>query len=265
MKGTWTNAGSFVMLTLIVVVIGLASCSNGSTELRHAHVPGAKATCAAPQTCTVCGEILSSALGHNWDWVTYESGDGARKCQRTNGCTSKAGIGDIGPKGGIIFYAAEYDFYIGTTVGDNTTKPRYYLEAAPDTISKQGWATKVVTIPGLSSNNDYSDWGIGMGKKNTALIIANGFDNKYDTPAASACRDLGDDWFLPSKEELDMVYAARDVLSIPETESSGDVPFRIWSSSQWYDQGAYYVYFDSGIEDIYAKDIPINVHAVRAF
>ena len=61
-----------------VVIIGFSFtvCSNGSIDPGqidpgqidpgHTHTPGAVATCTTDQTCTVCGAVIVSALGHSW-------------------------------------------------------------------------------------------------------------------------------------------------------------------------------------------------------
>ncbi len=48
-----------------------ASCGDTYTEdlAKLAHTPGADATCTEDQVCTVCGEILTAKLGHDYDSV----------------------------------------------------------------------------------------------------------------------------------------------------------------------------------------------------
>ena len=65
-----------------------------------------------------CGGGGSTIIGggnpyciHDWNWATYVSGDGPnggiRKCQRGNGCTATAGVGDTGPGGVVIFQGSD--------------------------------------------------------------------------------------------------------------------------------------------------------------
>ena len=57
--------------------------------------------------------------------------------------------------------------------------------------------------------NTYDETAIGKGKKNTALILA----ADPTAPAAKACNDYSHnsktDWFLPSYDELEMLYTNR--------------------------------------------------------
>ncbi len=106
-------------------------------------------------------------------------------------------IGDTGPAGGVIFYIDEADAF-----------PWMYLECAPkpEGDGEEGgeesfyWSTYVGLI-GLEAQGT----AIGTGEANTQAIIAKGGDG-----AAKYCSDFAlngyDDWFLPSKDELDQVY-----------------------------------------------------------
>ena len=103
-------------------------------------------------------------------------------------------IGETGPAGGIIFYDK----------GNNSGGWRY-LEAAPVEAEFQApWS-----IRGTGVENTQST--IGSGKRNTQLIVAtfSRVSGEWDT-AAQKCDDLEfggfDDWFLPSKDELDQMY-----------------------------------------------------------
>jgi len=103
-------------------------------------------------------------------------------------------IGSKGPAEGLIFYDK----------GEYTNGWRY-LEAAPASSEFQApWGLFGITCPGTNT-------GIGTGKTNTDIIInllnANGQANK----AAQICNALSingiNDWFLPSKEELEVMYS----------------------------------------------------------
>jgi len=228
------------------------------------------------QTCTLCPAVNPvtedgdeiNANNHDWDWNTYASGSGLRECQRSD-CTVTAGIGHTGPAGGVIFYSTEFNFFTGTTVGDTTTVKRYYLEAAPANIATTLiWANnRTDLIPGLSNwdvlENREIDWAIGRGRLNTAIIIARGISQSYTTPAASACADLRtgdkDDWFLPSRNELNALAQIGGQHGIPNTDL-------FWSSSQSSSINAWSQGFDTGNQAVGAKDhFNFHVRAVRAF
>ena len=61
-----------VGIIAFVEIIGfsMAACGGGGDDSSiipgHTHTPGAAATCTTAQTCTVCGEVIVAALGHDW-------------------------------------------------------------------------------------------------------------------------------------------------------------------------------------------------------
>jgi len=246
------------------------------------------ATCMAASkdtaTCNNAGCIVTNertgsnaALGHNWDWTNYTSGSGLRICQRGGGCTVTAGIGDTGPGGGIIFYVADggglparNPFTVPASPGGYspawTSYTASYLEAAPaNVVGTQQWANRTGDlIPNLSPNNaDETDWRIGRGRLNTALIIADGNAKVYTTPAASACAALRtgakDDWFLPSRNELNALAQIRGLYGIPNTGW-------YWSSSQNGSEFAWLQDFNNGNQtNNFKNNNSNNVRAIRAF
>ena len=129
--------------------------------------------------------VNGSLLAHFSNLKTYRKRD------------SKYGFGDIGPAGGIIFY----DKF-------NTSDGWQYLEAASSNMGTElRWVAesygnnweRFPDVAGTSTD-------IGTGKRNTELILA----VDPNAPAAKACaeyRDGGfDDWFLPSWEELILMF-----------------------------------------------------------
>ena len=162
-------------------------------------------------------------------------------------------IGNSGPAGGIIFYD-KGEFSDGWR----------YLEAAPANMETElRWVAE-----SYRSNYDRfpnvvgTGTDIGAGKRNTTLILA----VDANAPAAKACMDYRgggfDDWFLPSRDELDLMYRN---LHISGIGGFGDNHF--WSSSHHdiYSYGAWLRYFDFGLRYYNAKDLRSSVRAVRAF
>jgi len=248
-------------------------------------------TAAVPATCTTAGKTASgnctragceqpqvtetviNALGH--DHVS------SLICKRS-GCDHQYAIGDEGPAGGIIFYVDENGFTVqGYTAGSEETEylnfseyTAYYLEAAPENISEaQVWASNQNDlIPDLSQDRDYeTDQVIGRGRMNTAIIIARGISETYTTNAASACLALTtggkDDWFLPSKNELDALAQIIEQLGISDDNEY------LWSSSQTGPGGAWLsiFWFSDYYEHHYHntshsfKGHDHDVRAIRAF
>jgi len=183
-------------------------------------------------------------------------------------------IGATGPGGGIIFYHDPNGFTVQGygNPGDPgyfAEYTAYYLEAAPENMTTTlEWASiNDGLIQGLSLNTaDGTDWAIGRGRRNASLIIADGVNNSYITPAASACEDFAtgsyNDWFLPSRNELNQLYINRAAVN----SAGGNLGInRIWSSSQGNNSFAWFQDFMDGYQYANFKNIIFNVRAIRAF
>jgi len=154
-------------------------------------------------------------------------------------------VGDTGPSGGIIFYDK-----------GKATDGWRFLEAAPsDQSAGIQWY-----------NGNYIDiktgTAIGTGRANTQAITTAQGTGYY---AAALCDNLVigdyDDWFLPSKDELNLMYT---ILKKKATLGDvGDVWF--WSSSQLNGGIAWRQGFSSGRQYDNRKDYKFAVRACRAF
>ena len=100
---------------------------------------------------------------------------------------------------------------------------------------------------------------IGTGQANTTAIVTIQWAGSY---AAQLCNDLTvdsyDDWFLPSKDELNKLYINRDAIG-------GFADSYYWSSSEYYAYSAWYQSFYYGYQFNYGKANTYRVRAVRAF
>ena len=135
-------------------------------------------------------------------------------------------IGETGPAGGIIFY-----------VNNDINSDWKYLEAAPKdygritdyNFSLRNWGCNGQTI-GLTQTI------VGSGDFNTQQIINNCTDSNIP---AKLCNDLiingYDDWYLPSKDELELIYSNVYLQNLANYKTGG-----FWSSSEinssdvWY-------------------------------
>ena len=164
-------------------------------------------------------------------------------------------VGDTGPAGGIVFY-----------VKDSESDGWRYLEAAKsDQATSVEWGGYGISVGGTST-------GIGSGKANTEAIVQTLGDGNYTRHgsdvelngnyAAKICDDLElgghDDWFLPSKNELNELYKQRNIVG-------GFASSHYWSSSEDGFYGAWLQYFANGGQNGNAKDNDVRVRAVRAF
>jgi uncharacterized caspase-like protein len=161
-------------------------------------------------------------------------------------------VGDTGPAGGIVYY----------------DKGRFsdgwrYLEAAPASTEwdDKQWGGYRASVGGTST-------AIGSGGANTEKIVsAYGYKEPYNGKtdyAAKLCADLKyggcDDWFLPSKDELDKMYQ-----NLKSKGIGGFASEYYWSSSE---DDSYYAWdqrFSSGSHDNSAKSDDDRVRASRAF
>jgi hypothetical protein len=154
-------------------------------------------------------------------------------------------IGDTGPAGGLIFYD-KGSFSDGWR----------YLEAAPDdqSVSIQWWNGSYVTT-GASGT------AVGTGAANTASIVATQGAGTY---AASLCADLVlgiyDDWFLPSLDELCLMY-----VNLKQQNRGGFASVWYWSSSESSYNGAWGQDFNDGEQNYGSKDGSCYIRAARAF
>jgi len=152
---------------------------------------------------------------------------------------------DIGPAGGYIFYDK----------GGYSDGWRY-LEAAPSDQSTGAlWGCYGELISGADGI------AVGTGKQNTIDIEA-----VCGTPGipADICANLSwggySDWFLPSKDELNLMYTNLKVAGV-----GGFNDYVYWSSSEFNADLAWLQYFTNGNQYNYPKNLTNRVRAVRTF
>lgn len=157
-------------------------------------------------------------------------------------------IGDTGPAGGIVFYV--------------DSMYEHGLEAAPADIDVAGdfhheWGCYDIAIAGADGT------AIGTGAQNTVDMLAAGCTSYYDNDLASDLVDAYSlngftDWFLPSKDELNVLYAQRAVVG-------GFASDYYWSSFEYSANVAWRKSFLDGYPSNYFKYVALRVRAVRAF
>jgi hypothetical protein len=156
-------------------------------------------------------------------------------------------IGDQGPAGGIIFY--DKGIY---------SDGWRYLEAAPDGVDYYAqWGSNNKNVAGTKTT-------IGSGKQNTQ-IVADWLRLAGESGrAAQICIGLDingfTDWFLPSKDELDLMYKNLKYIGLG---SFGNNVY--WSSSQAAFFAAWYQRFSDGYQKSDSKKDGYLVRAVRSF
>ncbi|MBU6240567.1 MAG: hypothetical protein KJS66_02145 [Acidobacteria bacterium] len=163
-----------------------------------------------------------------------------------NTCTNQGPclVGDVGPAGGVVFYDA------GTTKSWGR-----YLEVSPKSAEVIGWPWRK---PGYDYQTDLvypldgdlarlarvKSKAIGMGAANTSAVVKAYGPGRYAAKYAADYAVNGyDDWFLPSADELDVMY---NVLYAVEEPLSPFAPTYYWSSSEYDLKNAWTVLFRSG-------------------
>ncbi|MEI8093139.1 MAG: caspase family protein [Spirochaetales bacterium] len=149
-------------------------------------------------------------------------------------------VGDKGPAGGVVFYDK----------GNSAGGWRYLEAAAADVPGPVAWgpAKSVATTTT-----------VGSGKANTALLVS----ALGATSAAGLCKSLSlggfKDWFLPSLDELDLLY--RQLRKV----GKGLPADRYWSSSQNQEDDAWAEQFADGNQYNLPRSEKYRVRAIRMF
>jgi hypothetical protein len=205
----------------------------------------------------------------------YVSAATANPTCSAGGANTVCNIGDIGPGGGIVFYDAGKDEYWGR-----------YLEMAPQACEgvKLPWRPvgNTKTVYQGSSGQTAAQLrvlakGVGMGQFNTRIITlalgAGGYAAKYAEDLS--CSGV-DDWFLPSKDELDLAYnrLAQNRVGGQNTPVGGFNKGYYWTSSDYNNSTAWSQYFMDGqqfdrVQTLSGNRLPpanpFRVRPIRAF
>ena len=155
-------------------------------------------------------------------------------------------VGDVGPAGGRVFYD-KGEFSDGWR----------YMEVAPNDFTAQ-WGTYEFNVPG-------TDTVVGSGRRNTRIIVdnLNRIGERYRAAQICTAMDINgyNDWFLPSKDELDLIYK-----NLKQKELGGFSNNWYWSSTQYNNfNGAWVQHFGHGNQYGVSKNNTELARAVRAF
>ena len=125
----------------------------------------------------------------------------ARTCALGGTCK----LGDTGPGGGTVVFDAGGVQWWGR-----------YLEALPLTQGR-GLPWSVKTVESAYAGETVLRQGIGWGRENTTAIVAQNGEGKYAAKFVDEFSARGwSDWFLPSRDELEVVYNASIIAGAPK-------------------------------------------------
>ena len=187
-----------------------------------------------------CTGANEGTIRFNTVTKAFEGCDGSRWRSISFGPVLYA-IGDTGPAGGVVFHITD-----GGLHG---------LEAAPEDQSFEAqWGCNGTEITGADGT------AVGTGAQNTADILAGCSTSGIAARVADAYSLGGyDDWYLPSKEELNLLYQQRAFMG-------GFTNDYYWSSTEAnFSNSAWMQYFFLDFQDFVPKDNAMGVRAVRAF
>ena len=170
---------------------------------------------------------------------------------------TKYSVGDFA-QGGIVFWVDETG--------------QHGLVAA-----KQDQSTGVRWFAGTNGNTQAKGDGPYAGEANTSIIIAAqvAIGDDGNTYAARICNELQvteggktyGDWYLPSKEELNIMYQNKATIDAT-AEANGGSSFAsafYWSSAESNLNNAWLQNFINGLQGNFNKGNTLRVRAVRAF
>jgi uncharacterized repeat protein (TIGR02543 family) len=241
----WTNAESATTLATYTVTYNANGATSGTAPADQTKIEGTALTLADNTNGL---DVTGYQVFAGWNTASDGSGDsyaaGATYSADANLTlyAQWSAIGETGEAGGIIFYDDEAD-------GTDDISGARYLEAWTADEGSYQWKT-------VNSSSG------------TSTAVGSGYENTYNAmtgtqhPAANVVRNAthggSNDWFLPSKDELHLMYQNKGAIG-------GFASDYYWSSSENADFYGSSQDFGSGIQDFNNKGASNRVRAIRAF
>jgi hypothetical protein len=158
----------------------------------------------------------------------------AKSCADGGACV----VGDTGPGGGVIYYAASTRQSWGR-----------YLEAAPSDLTDEAWCNTSQDTVGARETR------VGFGQANANAVVAS-CSSGAAVSADSYTINGKSDWYLPGFDELEEMYRARTYVGM----STGTY----WSSTEDNSSAAKRFDFTAGVYISGTKAAANHVRAIRS-
>jgi len=256
------------LLSIIILGLGLCLSSCGEDD---AVDPCESVTCQNGGTCvegdcdcptgyagTNCGSFDSNE-------VQFLLDNGTTPIELFNGGVPLADLFGKTYQDGLIFY-------LNTTNGTG-------LVAAPSDQDFATWTVCPINISGIDyfyipdlgfvttdppsvGEETVQSARIGDGEANTDTILATCASSGI---AAGVCRALGDDWFLPSRGELNLMYTNLHANGYGNFRTENSAAFAYWSSTQKTIGETWMHLFSNNIVFPINNLTTANVRAAKAF
>ena len=225
----------------------VTSVGNATTVVTNANLTGEVTSVGNATTITNSAVIGKVLTGFTSGAGTVAATDNILQAiQKLNGNNPVHYIGES-YGGGIVFYVYDNGQHgLIAATADQSTGIRWYAGTYTYTMAKAD--------------------GVGAGKANTAIIIANQGNGDGATYAARICNEYSvtvggvtyGDWYLPSKFELNLLYLQKTVVG-------GFAGNYYWGSTEYNTTNAWLQLFTIGYQAGIPKDYPYYVRAIRSF
>ena len=164
---------------------------------------------------------------------------------------TEARVGDF-RGGGVVFWVDPSDNRHGL------------IAAIEDQSSGIRWHNGSYVTTGATGIAVYT----GSANTTTIINVQGATETDYAAGLARAYTGGGyDDWFLPSKDELNQMYTNKATINTTASANGGSdfAAASYWSSTEVDISFAWFQIFNNGFQLSYSKDFEIGVRAVRAF
>lgn len=201
------------------------------------------------QQLDVDGQVKIRDLPAAADTDSYVTADASGNLRKKSAAATTYAVGDFA-QGGVVFWVSPS--------GEHGKVVSIY------DVGGDSWSNITTTAIGPIARSDIN------GAGNTVSIIS---QSGHTNSVAQHCADLAyagyDDWYLPSKNELNQVYLKRADINPTATANGGEVfetSTSYWSSTESNDTKAWVQSLSSGFQSEVDKLLPFfAVRPIRAF